>query len=404
MEVQQQMNNNRTSLEWTTEMKIELVTLDQEERAKGRGFMKRVKDRWDAKYPEYQSVSWQKLRDNAARFKKDPELKDIMFVRQREQIQRGEIKNNEAEDRNIDEPGMRNDEDEQEIADAEELDGDIQIDSQLTEKDKELEWFFIAELEQLEHSSLLYMDPRQALPKVKMDSEIQERANKVLRLYLPSADTIPEITNIIYSMGKAVGHATGVKLKERNENGARKAEGGNRRERKLRTEMKRLRQDIARAGNELRRWKQQRKATKKEKEIIKHLRTSMNGQEVTPKNLLVVKEQWLDKLRYKKVKLEKWVEKRNRKKDNIRFQKDQKNFFRTLEKVQKHEGEMTEMEKFVEFWRDTWEQNVPTPNMPWMEEVKAELNEKGNIVSQFEITEENLGEKDQRGRIGQHQE
>ena len=81
VEVQQQMNNNRTSLEWTTEMKIVLVTLDQEERAKGRGFMKRVKDRWDAKYPEYQSTSWQKLRDNAARFKKDPQLKDIMLVR-----------------------------------------------------------------------------------------------------------------------------------------------------------------------------------------------------------------------------------------------------------------------------------------------------------------------------------
>ena len=57
VEVQQQMNNNRASLEWTTEMKIVLVTLDQEERAKGRGFMKRVKDRWDAKYPEYQSAS-----------------------------------------------------------------------------------------------------------------------------------------------------------------------------------------------------------------------------------------------------------------------------------------------------------------------------------------------------------
>ena len=48
VEVQQQMNNNRTSLEWTTEMKIVLVTLDQEERAKGRGFTKQVKDRWDA--------------------------------------------------------------------------------------------------------------------------------------------------------------------------------------------------------------------------------------------------------------------------------------------------------------------------------------------------------------------
>ena len=91
-----------------------------------------------------------------------------------------------------------------------------------------------------------------------------------------------------------------------------------------------------------------------------------------------------------KVKLEKWVEKRNRKKDNNMFQKDQKNFFRVPEKVEKHEGEMLEMEKFVEFWGDIWEQNKPTPNMPWMKEVKAELNEKANIVSQFEITEEKL--------------
>ena len=46
-------------------MKIVLVILDQEEHANGRGFMKRVKDRWDIKYPEYQSASWQKLQDNA---------------------------------------------------------------------------------------------------------------------------------------------------------------------------------------------------------------------------------------------------------------------------------------------------------------------------------------------------
>ena len=72
------------------------------------------------------------------------------------------------------------------------------------------------------------------------------------------------------------------------------------------------------------------------------------------------------------------------------FQKDQKSFFRTLEKVEKHEGEMPEMEKFVEFWGGIWEQNEPTPNMPWMEEVKAELSKKANIVSQFEVTEEKL--------------
>ena len=116
----------------------------------------------------------------------------------------------------------------------------------------------------------------------------------------------------------------------------------------------------------------------------------MDGKEVTSGNLRAAKEQWLDKLRYKKVKLDKYAEKGNRKKDNIMFQKDQKNFFHTLEKVEKHEGEMPEMEKFVEFWAGIWKQNEPTPNMPWMEEVKAELSEKVNIVSQFEITEEKL--------------
>ena len=80
LEVQQQIGEQtRTSLEWTTEMKIVLVMLDQEERANGRGFMKRVKERSDAKYPEYKSASWQKLRDNAARFKKNQVIKDLIL-------------------------------------------------------------------------------------------------------------------------------------------------------------------------------------------------------------------------------------------------------------------------------------------------------------------------------------
>ena len=107
------------------------------------------------------------------------------------------------------------------------------------------------------------MEPRDKLLKVTMTDEIQERVNKTLPLYLPSADTIPEITNIVYAMGKAIGYATGIKPKEGSENRSKKAEGGNRRECKLKVEMKELRQDVARAGNELHRRKQQRKSTKK---------------------------------------------------------------------------------------------------------------------------------------------
>ena len=258
------------------------------------------------------------------------------------------IENNLVEERDIDEPAVRNNEEEQKGARVDEAIGNIQMGVELKEKDKELEQYFIAELEKLNHSTLLHMEPREKLPKVTMDPEIQERSNKVLCMYLPSADTIPEITDIVYAKGKAVRCAMGVRSKESKGNGIRKTEGGNRRERKLKADMKKLRQDIARAGNELHRRKQQRKATKKEKEILRELKTNMNGKEVTPNNLKLTKEQLLDKLCYKKIKLVKIIEKRNRKKDNIMFQKDLKSFFRTLEKVEKHKGEMPEMEKLVE--------------------------------------------------------
>ena len=71
-EVQQQTQmigeQKRKRIEEETEMKIVLVMPN----AKGRGFMKRVKYRWDMKYPEHESASWQ----NAARFKKDLEIKN----------------------------------------------------------------------------------------------------------------------------------------------------------------------------------------------------------------------------------------------------------------------------------------------------------------------------------------
>ena len=382
----------RKSLEWTREMKITLLQIDEEERAKGRGFMKRVKEKWDMKYPEHQSASCQKLRDNATRFKKDPELKNLVLVRQRETIQVPEVvvEPHPEENNNGIEPDVNNgDEEHQEIADVEGNEDVLVEFEELTEADKELEQYFITELENLDHSTLLHMEPREKLPKVKMSNEIQERANKILRLYLPSADAIPEITDIVYAMGKAVAHATGVKPKERNDNRTKKVEGGNRRERKLKAEMKKLRQDIAKSGNELHRRKQQRKATKKEKRIIIELKTKIE-KETTSRNLRTAKEQWLDKLRYKKIKLDKCIEKRRRKQDNLMFQRDQKSFFRSLEAEEKKEGELPTMEKFVEFWGGIWEQSERTPNMPWMDEVRRELNEKAILISEFNITDESV--------------
>ena len=57
-------------------------------------------------------------------------------------------------------------------------------------------------------------------------------------------------------------------------------------------------------------------------------------------NLRNPREQWLDKLRYKKIKLAKCEEKWRRKQDKIIFQRDQMGFLRTLEGEEALEREM----------------------------------------------------------------
>ena len=102
---------------------------------------------------------------------------------------------------------------------------------------------------------------------------MKENANQVLDIYLKEVHTIPEICDKVYAMGRAIDFKLG-KLVE-NDSGERKkksAVGGNRQERKLNKEIKELHQIVAKMSNELYRRRQQRKATKKEKEIIKKLR------------------------------------------------------------------------------------------------------------------------------------
>ena len=110
---------------------------------------------------------------------------------------------------------MNNEEEEQVAVDVEVVENVlINNNEELSEKDKEFERCFQSELENLNHSTLLHMEPREKLPKVTMSDEIQERINKIFHLYLPIADTIPEITNIVDTMGNAIGYTTGVKPKE----------------------------------------------------------------------------------------------------------------------------------------------------------------------------------------------
>ena len=72
--------------EWTNEMELELLKIDREERSKGTGFMKRMKERWDEKYPGL-LVTAQCLRDSPTRVSKDKALLNQLEVQdQRETV------------------------------------------------------------------------------------------------------------------------------------------------------------------------------------------------------------------------------------------------------------------------------------------------------------------------------
>ena len=149
-----------------------------------------------------------------------------------------------------------------------------------------------------------------------------------------------------------------------------------------------MHQIVAQTSNELYRRRKRSKATKKEKEIIKKL-TVLIDKGTANYNLRNAREEWLYKLWYKKIKLAECEEKRRRKQDNIMFQWHQKKFFRTLKGEEAHKKEMPEIEKFCRVlgrYRGKKEREERTPHMPWMEEIRKQLNGKVSHVNEFNIT------------------
>ena len=100
---------------------------------------------------------------------------------------------------------------------------------------------FIAELENMAHSAMLEMEPRMKLPKVKLDNQTCHSGNKILALYLRDVDTIPEICDKGYAMGRAIASKLGVRV-DKEQPGKKKgnAAGGNHWECKLKKEIKEL--------------------------------------------------------------------------------------------------------------------------------------------------------------------
>ena len=92
----------------------------------------------------------------------------------------------------------------------------------------------------------------------------------------------------------------------------------------MKADIKRLRQQKTRTSNEIYQRKQKRKSTAKEKELFNELKKLMVGVDPTTRILKEYKESWIDKLKYKKVKLQRFIERSRRLMDNASFERDQK--------------------------------------------------------------------------------
>ena len=154
--------------EWSTEMKISLIIIDEEQRYKGSRFMKRVKERWDAKHPEHATASMQKLRDNASRFKKDHEIMNLMLVRKRTEVNRQNENESQVETEQQENP--TNGIPLEALKESVEKDEDKELPVQIKAEDEELERLFTHELQHMVCNKMSELEPREKLHKLVLPS------------------------------------------------------------------------------------------------------------------------------------------------------------------------------------------------------------------------------------------
>ena len=71
-------------------------------------------------------------------------------------------------------------------------------------------------MQDLEHCTILEMHPREKLPKLKLTSDIEERANRILDEYLYGDENIPKITDKVYATGKTTAIKSGIVQRQAN--------------------------------------------------------------------------------------------------------------------------------------------------------------------------------------------
>jgi hypothetical protein len=208
-------------------MKINLLRIEEQERSRGRGFMKRMKEAWDSIY-EDKPMSAQCLRDNAARFRKDKAVANLIEVRDRRELEPDQVEQtgSNSENSQSGDWDAENDEDRENVEvlmslmnngqgdhenkqeDAEEREG-----VEENEDEREMQIRFMENLNKLSPTTNQNIEERDRLIKIKVNISETElaNANKVLEKHLSNTDNVYKIVDAMYAMGRTIKERMGIK-------------------------------------------------------------------------------------------------------------------------------------------------------------------------------------------------
>ena len=151
------------------------------------------------------------LRNNASHFRKEPQIRYLILVRNRNEINRQKDRVYEDSSKHqitfqheSERDSTQNDRLHEANGCINEHDNGQDLRTVIRAEDKELENIFNQILQDLEHCTMLEIHPREKPPKLKMTRDIEESANRILDEYPHGDENIPEITGKVYAMGKVI--------------------------------------------------------------------------------------------------------------------------------------------------------------------------------------------------------
>ena len=194
---------------WTTEMKVNLLKIEERERNRGRRFMKRMKEAWDGIYKN-SIMSAQTLRYNAVRFRKGNSLINLILLAR---------DGNELEPEAIDIRAIEPVISQENVEDNENNEEEI-MENIKEEKDEEtriMRLRFEEMLQTLKTSTKENIEGRE--PLIKLTKEVAKpeigRAKKILEKHLGNTSNVCTVIDAVYAMVQTVEERKGLKRNEK---------------------------------------------------------------------------------------------------------------------------------------------------------------------------------------------